>query len=87
MQVGKVTRGALKNMSEATADKYHKNLDINMESKVNKRISEVIQDRGKTVNAFEGDNHFHNIREQRPARKTFSQLMQRDDKSISCGGQ
>jgi len=42
MQVGKVTRGGLKNMSEATADKYHKNIDINMESKLNKRISEVI---------------------------------------------
>ena len=68
MQVGKVTRGDLKNMSEVTADKYHKNLDINMESKLNKRISEVIQDRGKTVSAFEGDNHFHNIRDKRPKR-------------------
>mgnify|MGYP006954756352 FL=1 len=55
-------------MSEVTADKYHKNLDINMESKLNKRISEVIQDRGKTVSAFEGDNHFHNIRDERPKR-------------------
>jgi len=68
MQVGKVTRGDLKNMSVVTAEKYHKNLDINMESKLNKRISEVIQDRGKTVSAFEGDNHFHNIRDERPKR-------------------
>ena len=68
MQVGKVTRGGLKNMSEATADKYHKNIDINMESKLNKRIAEVNQDRGKTVSAFEGDNHSHNIRDKRPAR-------------------
>lgn len=32
MQVGKVTRGALKNMSDSTAEAYHKNIDIDQKS-------------------------------------------------------
>jgi hypothetical protein len=39
------------------------------------------------VSAFEGDNHFHNIQEAKASRKTFSQLMQHDNESISGGQQ
>lgn len=66
-------------MSEVTAEAYHKNIDIDRNSKVNRRISEVIQDRGKTATAFEGDNHFHNIREARSGRKNFSNMMHKDN--------
>lgn len=50
-------------------------------------IAETIMDRGKTVSAYEGDNHFHNIKEARRTRKkNFSQLMETDNDSI-IGGQ
>jgi hypothetical protein len=85
MPVGKVTRGALKNMRIETSQIIQKDINIDMNSTINKRISSTIQDRGKTVSAFEGDNHFHNISKVRVKRKNFSQLMQKDDESIRGG--
>jgi hypothetical protein len=75
MQVGKVTRGGLKNMRKETADIIQKDLNIDMNSILNRGISSSIQDRGKTVSAYEGDNHFHNICKVRVNRKNFSELM------------
>ena len=31
----------------------------------------TIQDRGKTMSAFEGDNHFHNLKDKAMRSKTF----------------
>jgi hypothetical protein len=43
-------------------------------------------DRGKTISAYEGDNHFHKIKERRKSKKNFSQLMEVDNYSINRSG-
>ena len=87
MGVGKCTRGGLKQLNTTTAKVIQANLDIDMTSNVNRKISSVLEDRGKTESAFEGDNHFHNLRGQQKKRKNFSDIMKADNESIKGGQQ
>ena len=59
MGLGQITRGSLKHLREETASEYHRILNIDKSSKLEKRVAKTLESRGKTHTAFDGDNHFH----------------------------
>ena len=73
MAVGIIKSGGLNSMNEQTAKSWYKIMNINRDSKLEKYITEVIQNRPSPRNfansSFDGENQFHDKITRMPRQK------------------